>query len=98
MDKLVRHAWHQNLYIININSDTIDTQEEAAIANTFNTNTANCKVSRCVQHFTHMMQETGIPEKCYTITNSISKSNNKDKPIVADNKYNITYYFLPGFN
>ena len=43
-----------------------------------------------------MKQETNRAEKCYTNTDSISKSNNKDKPIVNNQLSNTLHDLLPG--
>ena len=44
------------------------------------------------------MQETNRTEKCYTTTDSISKSNNTDKPMVNNKLSNTIDYFLLGPN
>ena len=41
--------------------------------------------------------ETGRAEKCYTITDSISRSNNKPRPVVENNSYK-TRVFLSGLS
>ena len=45
-----------------------------------------------------MMQEAGRAEKCYANTDSISKFDNKGKPMFIDKEPNTTKYFLPGSN
>ena len=45
-----------------------------------------------------MMYEADRPKKCYTNTDSNSKSNNKDKPTVTDNENSKINYFFPGPN
>ena len=45
-----------------------------------------------------MMQAAGRPKRYHKNTDSISKSNNKDKPIVTDNENSKLNYFLPGPN
>ena len=44
------------------------------------------------------MQETGRAEEFYTNTDSISKSDIKDKPMVINKLSNTIDYFLPGPN
>ena len=43
-----------------------------------------------------MRQEADTTEKCYINTDSVSKFENKDKPVVTDN--DKMHYFLPGPN
>ena len=45
-----------------------------------------------------MMQETDGTKKCYTDTDSISESDNADKPMVNNKLSNTIDYFLPGPN
>ena len=42
-----------------------------------------------------MMQETDRTEKCYTCTESISKSDSADKPMVTNKLSNTIDHFLP---
>ena len=72
--------------------------EEADRANKYSTITANCHGSRCEQHYMNMMQEAERPQKCYTKTYSISKSNNKDRLMAPDNENSKINYFLLGLN
>ena len=44
------------------------------------------------------MQEADRAKKCYANTDSISKFNNKDKPIIIDKEPYTIIYFLPGPN
>ena len=45
-----------------------------------------------------MKQETSRSEKCYINTDSISKSDNKNKSMVSIKLSNTLGYFLPGPN
>ena len=45
-----------------------------------------------------MMQEADRAEKCYVNTESISKNDSKDRPMVIDKEPNKINYFLPGPN
>ena len=45
-----------------------------------------------------MMQEADKAKKCYANIDSISKFNNKDKPMVIDKEPNIINYYLLGPN
>ena len=77
-----------------INCYTIETDR----ANNCSTNAAIQQVSRHEQHYTNMMQEADRVEKCYANTDSISKFDKKDKPIVIDKESNTINYFIPGPN
>ena len=87
----------EKLDIITINCNTIDTQA-ADRTNKCNINKANCQCSRCEQHYKNVMQKADRPKKCHRNTDSISKSNNKYKPVATDNEKSIINYFLPGLN
>ena len=87
----------KTLDILIMNCNTIDIQK-ADKANKWSTNTNNWQGSRHRQHFKNMMQEAYRPEKCYTNTVSNSKSDNKDKPTIIDNKNSKINYFLLGHN
>ena len=78
------------LNIINININTTDTEDGRG--------TDNCCTNKSTPQSANMMQETDRAEKCYTNTDSISKSNNTDKPMVNNKSSNTTDYFLPGPN
>ena len=77
----------KTLDILTIDYNNIDTQE-ADRANKCSTNITNYQGSRCMQHYTNMMQESDRLVKCYTNTNINSKSDNNDKPMVTDNENN----------
>ena len=83
--------------IIQINCNTIDTQKTDR-ANNCSTNTAIHQDSRHEQHYTNMMLEANRDEKFYTNTDSISKFDNKDKPVVTDKEPNTINYFFSGPN
>ena len=85
------------LDILTINCNTIGTRE-ADITNKCSAITANCQGSCCEQHYTNMIQEAARPQKCYTNIDSMSKSNNKDKPMVNNQLSNTVEYFLPGLS
>ena len=85
------------LNIINLNFNTIDTHR-TEIAGYCSTNTVICQSVRHVQHYTNIMQEADRAMKCYANTDSISKFDNKDKPMVTDKEPNTINYFLPGLN
>ena len=68
-----------------------------------NCQSSNCSTNRAItqgsrheQHYTIMMQEADRAEKCYANTDSISKFDNKDKPIGFDKEPNTINYFLLG--
>ena len=71
------------LNIIQINYNTIDTQETDR-ANNHSTNTALHQGSCHEQHYINMMQEAGRAKKYYANTDSTSKFDNQDKPTVFD--------------
>ena len=81
--------------IININGNTIDTEESHRV-NNCSPNIAILQGSRHEQHYTKMMQEADRAEKCYTNRDSISNVDNKDKPMVIDEETNTINYCLPG--
>ena len=60
------------------------------------TNTGNSQEQTREQHYINMRQEAGTIEKYCTNTDSISKFQNKDKPMVTDN--DSIKYFLQGPN
>ena len=76
------------LNIINININTTDMEDGKG--------TDNCCMNKATPQSANMMQETDRTEKCYTKTDSISKSDNTDKPMVDNKLPNTTDYFLPG--
>ena len=55
----------------------------------------NCCKNKATSRHANMMQETDRTEKCYTNTDSISKSDNTDKPRVNNKLSNTIDYFLP---
>ena len=54
-----------------------------------------CKQAHCPEK---KKQEIDGAEKCYTNTDSISKSNNKKKPTVETRLPNTVEYFLSGLS
>ena len=54
----------------------------------------NCCTNKATAQSTDMMQKTNRTEKCYTNTDSISKSGNTDKPTVNNKLTNTINYFL----
>ena len=58
----------------------------------------NCCTNSAASESTDMMQETDRTENCYTNTDSISKSDNTDKPMVNNKLSNTKDYFLLGPN
>ena len=55
----------------------------------------NCNTNKTAAQREDTKQETNRAEKCYTNTDSIAKSNNKDKPMVNNQLSNTVDYFLP---
>ena len=78
------------LNIINISINSIGTEHGGG--------KDNCCTNKATHQSTNTMQETDKTEKCYTNTDSISKSNNTDKPTVNNKLSNTIDYFLPGPN
>ena len=76
------------LNIININIHSIGTEHEGG--------NDNCCTNKATAQSTDVMQETNRAEKCYTNTDSISKSDNTDKPMVDNKVSNTIEYFLQG--
>ena len=83
--------------IITVNCNTIVTHGADSTDN-WSTNTAICQTSGKMKHYTNIMQEADRAEKRYSNTDSISKFENKDKPMVSDKEPNTTNYILPGPN
>ena len=92
---LLAMPYINTLNIININCNTTDTQETDSTSNC-NKNAAIHHSLTHEQHYRNMMQEPNRAAKFYANTDSISKSDNKDKPI--DKEPNTINYFLPGPN
>ena len=57
-----------------------------------------CCTNMHTVHGVKPKQETGRAEKCYTNMDSISKSNNKMKPMVKRKSHKTTEYFLSGLS
>ena len=70
-----------SLNIINVNIHSIGTEQAV--------DGDNCYTNKPTTQREDTKQETNRTEKCYTNTDSISKSNNKDKPM-ADNQLSNT--------
>ena len=75
------------LNMIHINCNIIDTQENDRGKNC-STNRAICQGSRHGQHYTNMIQEADRAKKCYVNTDSFSKFDNGDKPMVINKESN----------
>ena len=78
------------LNIININIHSICAEQAG--------DGSNCYINKTTAQREYTKQETNRDEKYYTNTDIISKSNNKDKPMVNNQISNIEDYFLPGPN
>ena len=85
------------LNIMHINVNTIDVRDGSC--------TDNCCTNKAIpqspwheQQYANMTQATDRAEKCYTNTDSISKSDNPDKLMVDNKLSNTIDYFLPGPN
>ena len=74
----------KTLDILTVNCNTIETKEADGAEN-HKTNTAKCQESTSEKQYINMRQEADTIEKCYTNTDSVSKFDNKDKPLVTDN-------------
>ena len=85
----------ETLDIITINCSSTDTKEAEGAKN-HKTKTANCWESTSEEHYINMRKEADTPEKCCTYTDSISKFENNDKPMVTDS--DAIHFFLPGPN
>ena len=85
----------ETLGILSINCSTTYTKDVYE-AEKCRANTANRQVSISEQQYMNMKQQAYTPEKYYTNTDTKSKFENKDKPMVTDN--DKIYYFLPGPN
>ena len=81
------------LNIININCNTIATHRADSTDNC-STNTAIYQSSKHVQHYTNMIQYADRAKKSYVNTDSISKFESKDKPMVTDNEAATINYFF----
>ena len=78
------------LEIIKVNIHCIGTEQTG--------DSDNCCANRPAAQRDNTKQETYTVEKCYTNIVSISKSNNKNKPMVNNQLSNTGYYFLLGPN
>ena len=58
----------------------------------------NCCANKPTAQREVMKQETNRAEKCYTNTDSISKSNNKDKPTINNQLSYTVEYIISGPN
>ena len=76
------------LYTINVNIHSIGTEHDGG--------SDNCCTNKAAAHSTDTTQEANKAEKCYTNTDSISKSGNTDKPMINNKLSNTTDCFLPG--
>ena len=83
------------LKIMNTKVNTINIKDGSS--------TNNCYTNKVIprspwheQQYANTMQETDRAEICYTSTDTISKSNNTDKPLVENKLSNTIDYFLPG--
>ena len=76
------------LHIININNHPIGTEQAG--------DSDNCYTNKPAAQREDMKQETNRSEKCFTNTDSILKSNNKDKTMVNNQLSNTVDYFPPG--
>ena len=85
------------LNIINITVNTIDMKDGNGTDNCY-TNEAIPQSRWYEQQYTNMTQETERAEKCYTNTDSISKSDNTHKLTVENKLSNTIDYILQGPN
>ena len=75
------------LVIIKVNIYSIGTEQTG--------DSDNCCPNRSTAQTEDMKQETNMAQKCYTKTDNISKSNNKNKPMIDNQSSNTVEYFLP---
>ena len=78
------------LNIIKVNIHSIGTEQTG--------DSDSCCTNRTMVQREDTKQETNRAEKCYTNTDGISKSNNKNKPMVNNHISNTVEYFLPGLS
>ena len=76
------------------NNDVLNIINIHSIGTEHNGGNDNC----CTVKSTETMHETNRAEKCYTNTDSISKSDNTGKPTVNNKLSNTINYFLPCFS
>ena len=74
------------LNIIKVNIHSISTEQTE--------DSDKCCANRPTAQREDTKQETNIAEKCYRSTDSISKSNNKNKPIVNNQLSNTVEYII----
>ena len=83
--------------IMHINCNAMGAQETDR-ANNCCTNTAIYQDSRHEWNYTNLMQEADKVEECNANRDSISKFDDKDKPVVIDKEPNTINYFIQGPN
>ena len=94
---LLSMPYTDTLNIIEINCNTIDTHGND-IAKSYSTSTAIHQSPKQVQHYTNIVQDIDRAEKFYVNIDTISKFENKDKPMVIDKEPNTISHFLPGLD